>query len=180
MVTLLFCEELARALGAPPLIPSENLARLPAAVQRALQRGRQLPLDRDIVAWVMTAPLSELCRSESWKWREALWEVPPQAFDALAFAHGPLQALDRSPGTILWFGSNAPAQEDLRERLSQCLEEPRHRLVSIEVRQSGTLGLFEVDAVLTQVVLRLMRQRNLNPNDWPARGRDRALYELGR
>lgn len=178
---LALAEALAAAFGLPLPWPSDTRATLPLLYEGAGERGRQAVHDAygDVAAIVTVAPFSELCQAETWKWREALWEAPPGCFDALTFAHGPLQSCVSRGGRVFWIHPKTDAAELLGERLRKCLAETALTLTPIGLTSPGIGGVFEVDALLSEWILVLMARRGLDPSKWPGQGIDGPLYSLG-
>lgn len=114
-----------------------------------------------------------------WKFLEGLGVHVPPCWDALQIAHGPLQQFFPGPITLLALETPGPSA-GLFDRLASLLEPPRHRLIRLPSPVAGPLAFFSFDALCNELLLRSLAPCPRDLSEWPARGRDGALYELGR
>jgi creatinine amidohydrolase len=161
-------------------LPS-SLEALPHVVEAAQAEGFALaarwPLEVTRAPMVATGWYAHCLELMAWTWMEAWWTEPPPAFDVLQLAHGPWQQRFEAGGPWLAFTrpDDAPG---LWPRLEQMLPE-RQSLVRIPASLPGPLALFEhlgfVQGLLSGVLLRAPRDLT----QWPGKGTDGPLYELG-
>jgi hypothetical protein len=109
---------------------------------------------------------------------EGLGRVHP-VWDLCGLVHGPLQSFyDRRATLVLLEREGAP--RDLVTRLEGVLHPERHSLVRLRSSLPGPLPLLDLDLQLDWVLLSALRAAPRDLVDWPGKGRDAALYELGR
>jgi creatinine amidohydrolase len=102
----------------------------------------------------------------------------PPVWDLLEVAHGPLQQAFPRPLTLLALThAGDGAERKLLDRVAAALDPSRHRIVELESSLPGAAAVFEHEALLDWLMLRWIAERRIDQMDWPARGRDRALYE---
>jgi hypothetical protein len=161
-------------------LPS-SLDALPQAVEAAQAAGFALaarwPLDVTRAPMVATGWYAHCLELMAWTWMEAWWTEPPPAFDVLQLAHGPWQ--QRFGGGGPWLAFTRPDDAPgLWPRLEQMLPQ-RQSLERIPATLPGPLALFEhlgfVQGLLAGVLLRSPRDLT----QWPGKGTDGPLYELG-
>ncbi len=175
--------------GGPTLEERRLLAALPARL-RAIAGGPTLPegwLDRladpgdaSSVALIATDGRDELCRVLAWRLQEGLWRPAPPVWDALAFAHGPLQAIHGRPALLLapTFPED-PVGDGLLDRLERTLRPERHALVRLRATLPRPLGCLEHAMMINRLLLAaLARAPTRDLSRWPGRGEDGPLYEL--
>lgn len=150
--------------------------------QSALERARALAVAHvgvgELLAIVLTEPLGDLVQADLLKWREALHEDPPPVFDGFAFVHGPLQTLTESPGLVLIVGGDRPTERALRERLRSCIRRSRHVPLEFSLAHPGELGWFDINALLSQWILRTAEERRLDLCEWRGKSWDEPVYPL--
>lgn len=157
------------------------LQSLPQTVEAAQARGFELaqtwPLELTRAPLVATGWYAHCLELIGWTWMEAWWTEPPPAFDVLQLAHGPWQQRFDESGP--WLGFTRPDDAPgLWPRFEQMLP-PRQSLVKIAATLPGPLALFEhlgfTQGLLAGVLLRAPRDLT----QWPGKGTDGPLYELG-
>ncbi len=112
------------------------------------------------------------------KMLEALGGAHPPAWDLCALVHGPLQSFYDRRATLLHFAREG-AEGDLGARLARVLSPERHRVVHLTSPLPGALALLDFDLQLDHLVLAALRARPRDLAEWPGKGHDAALYELG-
>ena len=185
------CFRLAEALAAAlldatPLDGAMRLdgPRIAAAMRAAAARGERLAGRLDLGPEVQRALVSSggygaLAGNLALKLSEALLLPPPPVHDLIDFAHGPFQQLYARRAThFALTRRGAPGEPALLSRLAAMLDPTRHRLVRLPASLPGAQALFEHEALLNALVLRAMDGRDLDPSDWPGRGRDAPLYDV--
>jgi creatinine amidohydrolase len=154
----------------------KNLREIPAAVRRILQSDA--PTLRAPVKACLTIGSDEsLGAPLMWKWNEGLYTPLLPSLDVLAFAHGPLQSLYDQPAEFLCLARSDNALHKLLwQRLEQVLRPSLHQAHYLTAHLPGPLAYFEFDAALSQLVLSLAREKELDPGRWPGQGVDGPLY----
>ena len=110
---------------------------------------------------------------------EGMFRPAPPVWDLLDLAHGPFQQLFGAKATLLAFlHADGPADAELLARLRAMLDPQRHRLVPLVSDLPGPLAIFEHEAMLNALVLAYIAERNIDPCNWPGKGRDGPLYEF--
>jgi len=127
------------------------------------------------LAFVATGALTDALLGLRWKWLET-FGADPHVFDALACAHGPLQALYERPST--WLAFESPSSEALVARLSRVLPS-HHTLRRLRVADDPAIGFFEATAHLDAHLLATLTAHPRDLRCWPGRGADAPLYDLG-
>jgi len=103
----------------------------------------------------------------------------PPVWDLLDVAHGPFQQAFDGPATFLALTRpDAVAEDDLLVRLAGMLDPGRHRLVRLAATLPGPFAIFEHEALLNELMLRVIAARAVDQVDWPGRGKDAPLYAL--
>jgi len=114
------------------------------------------------------------------KWSEALLEPAPPVTDLLDFAHGPYQTVHDCGATLLALVSrHDTAARDRLERIERLLVAGRHRLVPIHTSLADPLAPLEAEVAMNEFVLAAMASQQRDPEAWPGRDADGALYALG-
>jgi creatinine amidohydrolase len=174
---------LAEAFGAPS--PPE-LARVPEAMERALgaasERAAELAprLVADELLLLASGSYREVAENLRLKWVEGLLRTLPPVSDPIELAHGPFQALFARRVSLLAFARpDALHERERLARLRRMLDPDRHQLVSLQATLPGFLAIFEHEIFASALVLAAMQHAHVDPADWPGRGRDGPLYELG-
>ena len=138
------------------------------------QQGDPLP---DPLALVLAGVSPEEAHGHRWKILEALLGSDPPVWDALAVAHGPLQALHAHPRALLSF--ERPGGAALSTRLRDALARAETRIVRFEARADDALAPLEHAGQLDAALLATLVSKPRDLFDWPGRGRDAPLYDLG-
>jgi creatinine amidohydrolase len=149
-----------------------------AKLEQSLRDALEAPplfLEEPLV-WLGTRS-SPLPRALAWSWQEAVQTPLGPVLDALEFAHGPLQALFERRGPCVVISTGADSDADLLARLARVLDPARHPLVVLEIATPAAALTAQVR--LLRAALVAMRLRGVDPERWPAQGRDGPLYELG-
>jgi creatinine amidohydrolase/Fe(II)-dependent formamide hydrolase-like protein len=114
------------------------------------------------------------------KFVEGMLLPAPPVWDLLDVAHGPFQQAFERPATFLVLArGDAPGERDLLDRLAGMLDPARHRLIVLGATLPGPLAVFEHEALVNELMLRVIAERAVDQRDWPGRGRDSPLYALG-
>lgn len=134
----------------------------------------------DPLAWLVIGESTNIFHPLAWKWQEALYTPLGPTLDLLSFAHGPLQSLLRHAGSLMVLHRDTARDQKLLARLAQVLDPQRHRIVPLVAEVPGPARLFEDEAVVHRLLLAAMEARGITPGDWPGRGQDGPLYDLGK
>jgi creatinine amidohydrolase len=160
--------------------PAEVGARIAAAeptLEAALAGTSSAALERMRVL-LASGGYTALCSNLRLKLLEGLLEPLPPAWDLLEFAHGPFQQCFEDPLCLLLLSRRDAPEESLwLARLREMLEPDRHALVTLPATLPGLYALFEHDALLDALMLRLQDARGADPSSWPGRGREAPLFE---
>jgi hypothetical protein len=114
----------------------------------------------------------------AWAWMEATLRAPIALWDALGFAHGPLQAIYEREAVLLGFERDGDEERALFDRVESVLARERHTLVRLKVPQRGEAAVFAHAGAVWGLLLSLLSARPRDLRTWPAKGRDGALYEV--
>lgn len=128
-----------------------------------------------LVGATVTAPMTHGLR---WKLLEGAGFAAPPSWDVLQVAHGPLQQVWARPATFVALVVD-PAEDALLERLESVLAPGRHQLLRLRATLPLPWAWFEFDAAFGTMVLETLRRHPRDLMDWPGKGHDAALYELG-
>jgi len=121
-----------------------------------------------------TAPVAHALR---WKWLEAVASCDPPCWDVLQFAHGPWQYACGRRLTLVTLERDA---SPLFDRLASMLSPACHTILRLRAELPAPACFVELDAMLTAVVDASLPATGRDLEDWPGRGADGPLYDLGR
>lgn len=132
---------------------------------------------------VAPSPLSEFGQNLSYKFMEGLFIAPPSLWDILQFAHGPFQenCAARRPVIFLAGSNGDPMERDLFARARQMIGsagDMPHWILSSSL--PPVYRIFEYEMLLNHFLLRLLERTRISQVDWPGKGLDEPIYELGR
>jgi hypothetical protein len=119
----------------------------------------------------------EWLHAQRWKLLETLLCEDPPVWEALQFAHGPLQATYERRVTLLAFEAGGPSA--LIERLTRTLHPERQRVLRLCSQLPAPLAFFEHTATLDAMLCAVVEASGRDLFDWPARDNDGPLYDLG-
>ncbi|HEY1954873.1 MAG TPA: hypothetical protein VGH28_04660 [Polyangiaceae bacterium] len=159
----------------------------PPDVGGALATARQRALDAlgdhepasmfELAGLVASGDDTTLCDGLRHKLLEGLGRTHPPIWDVCALVHGPLQSFYERDATLLSI-EREPSRGDLHERLARVLL-PRHRVVRLRSKLPGALAVLDFDLQLNHLLVEALRARPRDLAEWPGKGCDGALYELG-
>ena len=185
VVALRLVIEVARVLGAPAPHWADAIAEVPRAAASAARQAEEamrgfdasILLDR----MVLVTTGRDRAHGEGLRLKviEALGRHEPALWDVCGLVHGPLQSFFDDTATVVALERETPASMELVDRLARILRPPRHRLVRLRARLPGPLAAVEHDAALDALVVRALEAAPRDLVDWPAKGKDGPLYELG-
>lgn len=145
-------------------------------------RSRSAPAEASAGALQLTtsAGFDELALDLELKLLEGFRLRHVRRSDAIAFTHGPFQAMAGSDASILHLGrAGDPLDADVRARLARMLSPDRHRLKVLEATLPGAAALFEHEQMLGSLLLRWVEETGLDPTRWPGMDADLPLYGWG-
>ncbi|MFO0557633.1 MAG: hypothetical protein U0269_06410 [Polyangiales bacterium] len=114
-----------------------------------------------------------------WTWMESTLSAPIALWDALGFAHGPMQAIYERRATIVSFERANEGENALFDRVGAVLDPERHTLVRVRAETDDESAVFAHFGALWGMLTSQLARRPRDLRNWPGKGRDRALYELG-
>ncbi len=128
------------------------------------------------VALVTEEATAAVAHALRWKWLETVASCDPPCWDVLQFAHGAWQyACDRRL-TLVTLERDATA---LFDRLATMLDPARHTLLRLQSALPAPGCFIELGAMFDGVVDASLTAADRDLLDWPGKGRDGALYDLG-
>jgi hypothetical protein len=154
----------------------EALATAGARAKRALGDADAAALF-DLAGLVAAGADAELAEGLRHKLLEGLGISEPPVWDVCSIVHGPLQSFYERDATLVLLERDG-RRTDLTDRLTRVLL-PRHRVVRLRSALPGALALLDWDLQLDHLVLAALRARPRDLVDWPGKGRDAPLYDLG-
>ena len=162
---------------APPAEVAARIAASEQALDAALAGVEPAALARPLVL-LASGGYTPLTGNLRLKLLEGLLVPLPPAWDLLEFAHGPFQQCFEDTLCFLALTrGDAPDEALWLSRLRELLDPTRHALVTLPATLPGLYALFEHDALLDALLLRLQEARDLDPSSWPGRGRDAPLFQ---
>lgn len=169
------------ALSPGALCHRDVFDAIPDAYAQGLYDTREIEPVRDqLLSLITTRGGYDFAHSLRWECLEGPGVDPP-VWDVLQFAHGPFQLITDSPATLVSLEhSDDTGGSALVDRLQNLLDPVRHRLVRLYATLPGPAGYFEHAARWSRLMLATLHSRPRDLVDWPGRGRDHALYNLGR
>lgn len=173
-IAALIAQRLAASISADNAL-ARRLDEAPACY-RALPLSAEL--DDAVIGLVAVGMHPEWVHAHRWKLLETLLRDDPPIWEALQFAHGPLQTYYDRRLTLLAF--EAGGRSTLVERIERTLHPDRHRLLRISSALPAPLAFFEHTATLDALLLRAVQASGRDLFDWPARDADGPLYDLER
>lgn len=173
-VAALTALRLEEALGGAPA-PTAHDA--PTAYRTASGEPAE-PIDpADPIAIVGAGVSVDELFAARWKILETLLRTDPPVWDALSFAHGPVQAMSRRKLTLLVF--ETPGAEPLVARLAASIDRDHHRMVRFRADAEGGLRVIEHTARLDGLLAATLRAHPRDLFSWPGSAGECSLYELG-
>ena len=160
---------------ATPVVPLE--AALRSARDRAMAAGEGSL--HDLAGFVALGGDVALADGLRNKVLEGLGGAHPPVWDLCGLVHGPLQSFyDREATLVLLERDNATTR-DLTSRLMRVVDPARHHVIRLRSSLPGPYALLDFELQLDWLVVEALRQRPRDLVDWPGKGCDAPLYELG-
>jgi hypothetical protein len=147
---------------------------------RALHAIREVPsgaLGR-LVGLVGIGEDVTLCDGLRHKLLEGLGRVHP-VWDLCGLVHGPFQSFYDREATLVLLEREGQ-RPDLTDRLKRVLHPERHALVRLRSAAPGPLALLDFDLQLDWLLVEALRAAPRDLLEWPGKGHDAPLYDLGR
>ena len=188
MLGLASALRIAASLGhADTLRALDSIAdRVVRAVAEAPERLRRECAGLDAAAFdgplsfLATGGYAECVWNLRFKVLEGMLRPLPPVWDPIEVAHGAFQQACAEPTTFLALGRpDAWSEAELLDRLARILP-TKSRLYRLHAELPGALATFEHEAMLNALVMRFLEERSIDPDDWPGRGKDGPIYEVGR
>ncbi len=132
----------------------------------------------DVVGIVALGADVALAEGLRHKLLEGLGRAHPPVWDLCGLVHGPLQSFYDRPATLLLLERDGQPAE-LVDRLMRVLRPELHRVVRLRSALSGPLALLDFDLQLDWLVASALRARPRDLAQWPGKGCDAPLYDLG-
>ncbi len=187
LVAIRLVHALAAALGRTLPIQADQLALIPARVAAAPEVVATI-LDgtRDLVerlggplTLLATGGYAELAENLRYKVLEGMLRPLPPVFDLMHLAHGPYQQMHAHPMTLVALTRTTLASEPaMLARVEAMLVPERHRLVRLPATLPGPLAVFEHEALMNELMVRVIEADGLDQVSWPGRGADAPLYDV--
>lgn len=110
---------------------------------------------------------------------EGLGGAHPPVWDLCGLVHGPLQSFYDREATLVLLERENPTTQDLTARLMRVLDPARHHVVRLRSSLPGPYALLDFELQLDWLVVDALEKRPRDLVDWPGKGCDAPLYELG-
>lgn len=121
----------------------------------------------------------ELAQGLRWKWLEATRRSDVAVYDALGFAHGPLQCCADRGAQVVLLPGDGPREGALWARVRAVLRETACGVHTLTASLPGAWSFFEHDARWSATLrASLAAAGTVDLLRWPTQGRDGALYDL--
>ncbi|WP_395821326.1 creatininase family protein [Archangium minus] len=149
------------------------------AVEKAFA-GREPDILPGEIAFLTSGEYGGLVANLQYKVLEGMLAPLPAVWDLLHFEHGPFQQSHTQ--RVMFFAlthAGEPWEAELLSRFETMLVPERHALVRCEARLPGPLAIFEHEAMMNHLMLRVIEARRINQVRWPGRGLDGPLYDVG-
>jgi hypothetical protein len=172
---------IAASHGRAPPAWTSRVQEIAPAMERA--RSRVAAIDPEWVlgpsAIVTTGSDGDRAVGLRTKLLEAFSASDPPVWDLCGLVHGPLQSFFDSRRLLFVLEpAGDPMAGLLRRRLEQIVVHERHRIHVIEAQLPAPLSFFEYAAAFDAIVVQTLRARPRDLGNWPAKGRDGAIYEI--
>ena len=173
----------AAASGSTPPWAHVDTDEVCGVVARAPERLRELAgdlgaddLERNIVL-LASGTHAERIDNLRLKILEGALRPAPPVCEMLDFAHGPFQQMFAGAATIVALArADAADESEMLARVAAMLDAGRHRLVTLTSGLPGPYAIFEHEALMNALVLRIIEERRIDACDWPGKDRDSPLY----
>ncbi|MFO0630806.1 MAG: hypothetical protein U0325_34980 [Polyangiales bacterium] len=154
-------------------------AGLVGAVRAALAAPAPVLDLRRPVALLRCDDELELGHGLRWKWLEATRRSDVAVYDALGFAHGPLQCCAERGAQVVLLTRDDPREGALWARVRAVLAETGCAVHTLAASLPGAWSFFEHDARWSATLCAsLAAAGDVDLLRWPTQGRDGPLYDL--
>lgn len=167
----------ATKIAPPRIAPALDTARTRALAALA-ESGADAHALFDVSGIVATGADVALVDGLRHKLLEGLGRATP-VWDLCALVHGPLQSFYEKQSTLIVCQREGRSFAELAARLIKVLDGDRHRVVRLTSSLPGPLALLDFDLQLDHLVLEALRARPRDLAEWPGKGHDAPLYDLG-
>jgi hypothetical protein len=110
---------------------------------------------------------------------EGLGGAHPPVWDLCGLVHGPLQSFYDREVTLVLLERDDATTKDLTARLMRVLDPARHHVIRLRSSLPGAYALLDFEIQLDWLVVDALEKRPRDLVDWPGKGCDAPLYELG-
>ena len=110
---------------------------------------------------------------------EGLGVAHPPVWDLCGLVHGPLQSFYDREATLVLLERDSATTRDLTSRLMRVLDPVRHHVIRLRSSLPGPYALLDFELQLDWLVVDALEKRPRDLVDWPGKGCDAPLYELG-
>ena len=170
------------------LAPESHAPDVAPALESARDRASKAMLGIDpralfdVAGLVAVGTDVALCEGLRHKLLEGLGRAHPPIWDLCALVHGPLQSFYERTATLVLFERETAGSRtsELPSLLARVLHPDRHNLVRLRSALPGPHALLDFDLQLDHLVLEALRAQPRDLVEWPGKGRDAPLYDLGK
>jgi hypothetical protein len=110
---------------------------------------------------------------------EGLGVAHPPVWDLCGLVHGPLQSFYDRQATLVLLERDNRTTRNLTARLMRVLDPARHHVIRLRSSLPGAYALLDFELQLDWLVVDALEARPRDLVDWPGKGCDAPLYELG-
>ncbi len=171
---------------APDAMPTVDVDALCSSLETAPARLDSALGNFDVtclstgVSLLTSGVYGELVENLRYKFLEGMLLPAPPVWDLLDVAHGPLQHAHTGPMTLIALARpDASYDAELLARIERALDPERHTVLRLAATLPGALAIIDHEALVNSLMLRFIAAREVDQINWPGRGRDRELYDLG-
>jgi len=130
--------------------------------------------------FLAASPLCEFGQNLSYKFLEGLFWSAPVVWDFLQFAHGPFQEVTLQPRPVVILEAADEAAANLARRAQRMLAAAAVPCLTLTASLSGPQAIFEFEAMVNDLVMRLIERLAIDQRNWPSKGKDDPLYGFHR
>lgn len=158
-------------------LSKEILAQLP-----------HIPAELEMIA---AHPVNQFCQNLQYKWMEGVFIPCPMVWDPMSYAHGPFQQTcsqsPQRPRARILLGTMRHMQSGALHRLAERIKQLDTRASAVGYPSCVSIacshlpepfGIFELEMVMSRLVVHYICQYGINQISWPGKGLDGPLYLL--
>jgi creatinine amidohydrolase len=141
--------------------------------------GRDIGSLLENISILSLGEYSGLLANLQYKFLEGMFTPLPPVWDLLHFAHGPFQQMYEKPATLFAIThADSEIERELLLRLKQMVVPERHIIVQLQSVLPSPLSIFDHEAMLNELTLKVIEARKIDQVRWPGKGLDAPLYNL--